>query len=83
MACCVWAIGMDHCQKRPSKSYLDPIMVILMACFGRELREHRIFLELLKICPDLEEKLLSGSAEEVELLADLVRYCSPCHTVWF
>jgi hypothetical protein len=39
---------------------------------SRERREDRVFRELLKLCHGLEERLFSSSAEEVELIADLV-----------
>jgi hypothetical protein len=48
------------------------IVVILTAHFIRECREHHVFMELLKLCPDLEERLVNASEEESELLTDLV-----------
>lgn len=44
---------------------LDPIP-------SREKREHDVFLQLLKLCYGLEQRLLDASSEEVELIADLV-----------
>jgi hypothetical protein len=41
-------------------------------CPHSEDREHRIFLALLHLIPGLEARLLSCSAEEVRLVADLV-----------
>ena len=40
----------------------------------RERREHRVFQELLKSVPGLEERLLQGSEEEVDIIADLVNF---------
>jgi hypothetical protein len=39
---------------------------------SRERREDKIFHELLKLCHGLDERLSNSSAEEVELMADLV-----------
>ena len=44
----------------------------LIGGFHRERREHRIFQELLKSVPGLEEHLLQGLEEEVDTIADLV-----------
>jgi hypothetical protein len=54
-----------------------------MACSGREIREHLIFMELLKLCPDLEERLLNSSEEEVEILAELVSSSLSFYTLWY
>lgn len=40
--------------------------------FCRERREHRVFEDLLRVCPDLEKRLLESSEEEIELLSGLV-----------
>ena len=39
---------------------------------SRECQEDRVFHELLKLCYSLDEKLSDSSAEEVELMANLV-----------
>jgi hypothetical protein len=39
---------------------------------AREIRERLLFMELMKLCPGLEERILASSEEEVELIADLV-----------
>jgi hypothetical protein len=39
---------------------------------GSERREDNLFRELLNICVGLEDRLLSGSDEEVEFVADMV-----------
>ena len=38
----------------------------------REIREELVFKELLKLCPDLEERIMNNSEEEVGIIADLV-----------
>lgn len=40
--------------------------------FFREQREHTIFRALLNMVPNLEERIMNGSQEEVKLVADLV-----------
>jgi hypothetical protein len=40
---------------------------------SREAREHRIFLDLLRIIPGLETRLFASSLEEARLVADLAR----------
>jgi len=40
---------------------------------SREAREHRIFLDLLRIIPGLKTRLLASSLEEARLVADLAR----------
>jgi hypothetical protein len=44
-------------------------------------------MELLKLCPDLEERILASSEEEVGLIADLVsfyrrRIFDPAHALY-
>jgi hypothetical protein len=41
------------------------------------MREDSVFLDLLKICPGLEERLTNSSEEEIELIADLVHKNTP------
>jgi hypothetical protein len=50
--------------------FSDPF--ILFHTSFRERREDGVFRALLKLCYGLEERLLNASAEEVELIADLV-----------
>lgn len=38
----------------------------------RERREHKVFQELLKLVPGLEERLMTGSDDEVAITSDLV-----------
>jgi len=38
----------------------------------RERREHRVFQQLLQMIPGLEDRLMSGSADDVVHIADLV-----------
>jgi hypothetical protein len=40
---------------------------------GRERREHRVFQQLLRMVPGLEERIMEGSGEEIGHVADLVR----------
>jgi hypothetical protein len=40
--------------------------------FSRERREHRVFDKLLQMVPGLEERLLTGSEEEITFVAELV-----------
>ena len=49
----------------------------LMGGSFRERREHRIFQELLGSVPGLEERLLHGSEEEVDIVAELVNFLVP------
>ena len=51
-------------------SFCHPI--ITCSGFIRERREHRIFQELLKGIPGLEERLMTGSEDEVVVVAELV-----------
>jgi hypothetical protein len=44
----------------------------------RELREDRVFGELLKLCAGLDERLKRSSEEEVGLVVDLVRFSNVC-----
>ena len=46
----------------------------LIGGFLRERREHRVFQELLRSVPGLEERLLQGPEEEVDTIADLVNF---------
>ena len=39
---------------------------------SRERREHRVFQQLLQMIPGLEDRLMSGSADDVVHIADLV-----------
>ena len=48
--------------------------------FFRERREHRVFQELLKSVPGLEERLMEGSEEEVDIVAELVSFGTIGHT---
>lgn len=38
----------------------------------REIRENKVFRALLAMVPNLEERIMNGSSEEVKLVADLV-----------
>ena len=40
--------------------------------FSRERREHQVFEELLRSIPGLEERLVQGSEDEVDVVAELV-----------
>jgi len=40
--------------------------------FQRERREHRIYQELLKAIPGLEERIVNGSEDELTVIAELV-----------
>ena len=51
-------------------------MVLIRGSF-RERREHRVFQELLRLVPGLEERLLHGSEEEVDIVAELVNLLVP------
>ena len=56
-------------------SYQDIIDVSLITptgIFPRERREHRVFDKLLQMVPGLEERLLTGSEEEITFVAELV-----------
>jgi hypothetical protein len=46
--------------------------IITCSGFIRERREHRIFQDLLKGIPGLEERLMTGSEDEVAVVAELV-----------
>jgi hypothetical protein len=50
---------------------LPHFYIPLIMCF-RERREHAIFQELLKSIPGLEERLVTGSDDEVMIVAELV-----------
>lgn len=39
----------------------------------RERREHRVFDKLLKTVPNLEERLMNSSEEEITMIGDLAR----------
>ena len=41
---------------------------------ARERREHKVYLTLLQSVPGLEERLLTGSDEELLIIAELVRH---------
>jgi hypothetical protein len=41
---------------------------------SRERREHRVFQQLLQMIPGLEDRLMSGSADDVVHIADLVSH---------
>lgn len=47
--------------------------------FIREKREHAIFRALLNMVPNLEERIMNGSTEEVKLVADLVSLVTSEH----
>lgn len=49
---------------------------------GRERREHDVFLQLCKGCLGLRERISESSAEEIELVADLVSCVSYQRTVF-
>ena len=51
-------------------------MVLTKGSF-RERWEHRVFEELLRSVPGLEERLLHGSEEEVDIVAELVSFFVP------
>jgi hypothetical protein len=64
----------DQPEESFTTEFVNPLRLhssVLMV-FGRERREHRVFQELLKSVPGLEERLMEGSEEEVGLLAELV-----------
>jgi len=58
--------------------YLYLLARALILLQPREIREYLVFMELLKMCPGLEDRLVKGDEEETELVADLVchRFCS-------
>lgn len=45
---------------------------LVLLIYFRQRREHAIFQELLKAVPGLEERLVTGSDDEVTLIAELV-----------
>jgi hypothetical protein len=50
--------------------------MFLCKAFTSEALEHLVFEDLLKHCPGLEDRLTNSSEDEVELIADLVRFQS-------
>jgi hypothetical protein len=49
----------------------------------RERREHRIFQDLLKSVVGLEERLMQGGDEEVDVVAELASTITPSYLVEF
>ena len=54
--------------------FTNQLLSKLIGGFRRERREHRVFQELLRSVPGLEERLLQGPEEEVDTIADLVNF---------
>jgi hypothetical protein len=73
MACYVWLNWRRNRLKRSQLSglrrrgHLSPDSL-----FHRERREQNVFTSLLKMIPGLEERLMTGSEEEILHIADLV-----------
>ena len=53
----------------------------LIVFIVRERREHRVYDTLLKVVPNLEERLMNASEEEVGMIAELASINHPCHYV--
>lgn len=53
----------------PLNSY-DITWILLL---DRERREHKVFQALLNMIPGLEERIMTGSSEEIRMIGDLVR----------
>ena len=67
----VWKIFNQNLSRR-CNAFPMPRLHANESTASRERREDRVFHELLKLCYGLDENLSNSSAEEVELMADLM-----------
>ena len=52
--------------------FVSSLYCTLFTTFGRQRREHRVFTALLKAAPGLEERLMTGTEEDIHFISTMV-----------